>query len=259
MSDIHYRSIAEGRLSNELLSLQGQWDDGQKCFRTHERQLQERARTFQHLHQVLQYSTVEAFEEQKHNADFSYPLCLKEKMKEKQGNGGIQDDPTIDEIRRRRQLAIQTRELQEKSTPSHLKDLENQLQPLAGRYNLPTQQMKDVSRKQSSVPESLPTAIPLSKGYSSTLVELKRTRHSAEEEARSISPAVSMMSASPELRSAIIRIFANPEKADAISKQEYDRRERVFEQERLKASRYQQTQLQEERIAVEKELALLQM
>jgi hypothetical protein len=128
---IPYRSIAEMRIANELLSREGQWDDSRKGFRTKECQLQERSRHFHQLHQVLRYTPAEAYARQGNDTGYLYPLCLREMIKRKPtGSDGI-EDPSGPQIEQRKVIAAQNKMRQEKNVSKQLREVEGVLRKAA--------------------------------------------------------------------------------------------------------------------------------
>lgn len=133
----------------------------------------------------------------------------------------------------------------------------------------PNQSTSTVVMSQSAKPTSIQrqetsnstTRIPLprigEKTHSSLLLQLKKARHGAIQQQRENSTVKTILEldASAALKNAITRMFADPKNADAISHEEYLRREREYNEERSRQASYQNEILREEREAMELELA----
>lgn len=295
---IPYRSVAEMRIANELLSKEGQWDEAKKGFRTKECQLQERSRHFNQLHQVLRYTPADAYEKQGSDTSFRYPLCLQDMLKTKPATNSGMEDPSGPQIEQRRVIAAQNRMRQEKNQSKQLREVEGVLrraasETLATSVNQEDEASKaypnqrqvgpplDVSAAQHNTPmdcsalgragaspspagvrssSSLNTTHGSRKGeYSSVLVQMKRTKASAERAAREFTAVRTIleMPATAQLKETITKMFAHPEAAEELSQLEHNRREREFEEERLANIRYQDSVLQEERLVIERDMQQL--
>lgn len=108
----------------------------------------------------------------------------------------------------------------------------------------------------TSSPAVAPSATTTTR-HSSLLMQLKSTKAAyVKHQANStIVSSILSMDTSAAMKSAVTRMFANPKQADAISQEEYDRREREFAEERNRTAAYQETLVREEREAIERELA----
>eukprot|EP01013_Petalomonas_cantuscygni_P018754 TRINITY_DN36279_c0_g1_i1.p1 TRINITY_DN36279_c0_g1~~TRINITY_DN36279_c0_g1_i1.p1 ORF type:complete len:397 (+),score=58.74 TRINITY_DN36279_c0_g1_i1:198-1388(+) len=91
--------------------------------------------------------------------------------------------------------------------------------------------------------------------FSSTVAMLQRTRGEVETQAQTIQDGGLRIPGPMELRRTITRIFANPRRAEEISRQEYERREKAHKEERRRQQHALQSQLQQERLLLEAELA----
>lgn len=95
------------------------------------------------------------------------------------------------------------------------------------------------------------------KRHSSLLMQLKKSRAplSQQQQDTSIVRSILAMDASATLKHTITRMFADPKNADNISKEEYERREKEYAEERARAASYQNDLVRDEREMIERELA----
>eukprot|EP00760_Papus_ankaliazontas_P029308 PhM_4_TR419/c0_g1_i1/m.23582 len=93
--------------------------------------------------------------------------------------------------------------------------------------------------------------------YSSTLMQLRRTKHDVDEVNANISAVRSIlqMQGSTDMKRTITRMFADPLKAAQISDEEYTRREKLYDEERQRNLDHQASLLKADREAFEKEVA----
>eukprot|EP00758_Cryptobia_borreli_P001767 Tbor_TRINITY_DN2519_c0_g1::TRINITY_DN2519_c0_g1_i1::g.437::m.437 len=283
--DIPFRSVAESRLSNELIAKQGQWDEEKKAFRSKESQLQERSRCFHKLHQVLRFTTTDAYEEQGKDINFTYPMCLRDNLRKSTISSGDIEDPNLIQINRKRKIAAENRALQNIRPSSHVKEFENELRSTFYEYLIPSNKNVEQDhpenasassptiRRDESVPptphgnytythsianstertketslfsdNNTKFSSPINKKvYSSTLAEMKGTKSEAERLSREFSIINSVdtifgQSTTQQLKSTVTEMFANPDKADEISKRGYEMRERQYEETRQKSLQHQ--------------------
>ena len=108
---------------------------------------------------------------------------------------------------------------------------------------------------------ALPTLNTDGAGYSSLLVQLRKNKLQAQQHHKELSTVRSIltMEGSADLKRTITRMFADPKNAEQISKEEHERREKNFEEERKRTLQHQTSLLKEEREVMERELAQLQM
>eukprot|EP00759_Apiculatamorpha_spiralis_P011854 PhF_6_TR19032/c0_g1_i1/m.27944 len=114
-----------------------------------------------------------------------------------------------------------------------------------------------------SVPDSqlmsfppIPTVRMDSDQYSSTLMQLRKTKRLVDEHAANVSAVKSilMMQGSTDMKRTITRMFADPHKKDQISDEEYKRRDELYKMERQRNLEHQQALLKADKEALEKEM-----
>lgn len=106
-------------------------------------------------------------------------------------------------------------------------------------------------------PRPLPSVVASPDSHSSVLSMLLRTRADAEAHADAVREDGLRVPGPPELRRTITRIFANPRRAEAISEQEAQRRQRQYEDEKKRQQAVLDDQLQHEKALLQHELAQL--
>lgn len=283
LSDLKFRSVSEARLAQDILAQEGRWDAQQMCFLTKEKQLQELTKQFQELQSTVRYMPALAYVTQSADVNFVYPKCPRQLMKHSNTNNSqlSMEDPTRSNIEYRRRIAERNKILREKDleegNPSvvfgarerteFMTNLEAEFRGLSTR-EAPTASAAplhaglkkaapvDVQQSSSSLQRSQLPRIGV-KSHSSLLLQLKKARHEALQHQREHSTVKTILEldASAALKNAITRMFADPKNADAISQEEYLRREREYNDERNRQANYQNEILREEREAMELELA----
>lgn len=291
---IRFRSVTEQRLAEELMAKEGQWNSEQQSFLTKEKQLQERSRMFQDLHQTLRFMPDLAYVEQGKNIDFVYPNCPKDLLRRHYTKHAdlSEHDPSPGNVEKRQKVADdrkveqsnltlasssaplatqKEKELQIQSLESELLDAascvvrplsttRSEYQPFAPPKKKQSSVVKRLSNAKAAA-SSLPLVDEESGEYSSLLMQLKRTKRAVESHHKELSTVQSIlgMDASEELKRTITRMFADPKNADAISQDEFERREKAFEEDRKRNFSYQTNLLREERDVMERELAHFKM
>jgi hypothetical protein len=282
---IVFRSVGECRLAEAILMKEGQWDPVAQSFLTKEKQLQELSRTFDQLHTTLCYMPQAAYIQQGKDLDFVYPKAPKQLLKQHaiKHSQLTMEDPTSDNIIARSKIAEKNKALRDrdeegtgllfdsKEKDDFIRRLEAELidsaklgrshankqgalQGLRFLENTKTQAVKP-SIEHSKIVD-LPK-IGRSTSRSSLLVELKSTKRKAIEfhQQNSSAQCILNLNTSAQLKSAITKMFGDPKSAEAISREEYERREKEYAEERARALRYQANLLKEERETMERELA----
>ena len=296
VSEIHFRSVSERRLADQILAREGKWDASQQSFLTREKQLQERTKLFQGLHSSLRFMPDTAYEAQGKDVDFIYPNCPRELLRKHQVKNSqlTMEDPTADNIEYRREIAEKNKQLREKNDSvvispiftskereELLSEMENSLSEAAQSQlgvKAPRKQQSSTTRamsaasfgplartdrSSSSMLEHVNAATPLprvrdeSRSHSSLLRQLKMTKRQAEahHNENSTSKRLMNMQASAELKRVIMRMFADPKNAEAISNDEQQKRDQAYHSERLRTQKYQNELMKEEREMMERELA----
>eukprot|EP01012_Entosiphon_sulcatum_P027489 TRINITY_DN3313_c0_g1_i1.p2 TRINITY_DN3313_c0_g1~~TRINITY_DN3313_c0_g1_i1.p2 ORF type:complete len:258 (-),score=50.34 TRINITY_DN3313_c0_g1_i1:45-818(-) len=107
----------------------------------------------------------------------------------------------------------------------------------------------------------LPAVVADHPDYSSTMALLQLTRKDVEGHARDISAINSILTlpGSIELKRTIAKMFADPKHAEEISRMEWERREKKYEEERNRQLQKQAEQLKKEREILQQELDNLKM
>lgn len=298
MSDeeIRYRSVAERRLAERLLKLEGQWDADAQTVLTRERQLQERTKTFTKLHLCLQFDIQKRHEEQEADLKLKYPNCPRELLFNKKTKSSQLDlnDPTPQNIDKKRILGEESRSKPRPATNRIISDetlstLEQTLLATAEQYVRPSrdpscagdsaaspsapksQPRKQRTREKASSPATVASPSPSvnsrtgiedikiggANKYSSLLMQLRKTRAEVESSSRERSTLQSIlaMEGSADLKRTVTRMFADPKNAEAISEEEYDRREKRWEEDRKNQMKHEMALLMDERAAINRELA----
>jgi len=106
-------------------------------------------------------------------------------------------------------------------------------------------------RKSGSKPRS---SQPDSSQFSSTLTALQMTKKGVQDQVQSLSEYGLYIPGSIDLKRTITKIFANPKHAEEISKSEYDRRQRVYEEEKKRVQQQMAAQLAKERQLLQTEI-----
>lgn len=104
--------------------------------------------------------------------------------------------------------------------------------------------------------KQLPAVVMNHPDYSSTMALLQLTRKEVEEHAKDISAISSILTlpGSIELKRTVAKMFADPKHSDEISKQELERKERKYEEDRNRQLLKQADQLKKERELLKQEL-----
>eukprot|EP01006_Ploeotia_vitrea_P016885 TRINITY_DN47810_c0_g1_i1.p1 TRINITY_DN47810_c0_g1~~TRINITY_DN47810_c0_g1_i1.p1 ORF type:complete len:262 (+),score=18.75 TRINITY_DN47810_c0_g1_i1:34-819(+) len=106
---------------------------------------------------------------------------------------------------------------------------------------------------------TLPPVVHDHPDYSSTMALLQLTRKDVEAHAKDISAINSILTlpGSIELKRTIAKMFADPKNAEEISRHEWERKERKYEEDRNRQLQKQAEQLKKEREMLKQELAHL--
>eukprot|EP01062_Namystynia_karyoxenos_P073220 TRINITY_DN70051_c0_g1_i1.p1 TRINITY_DN70051_c0_g1~~TRINITY_DN70051_c0_g1_i1.p1 ORF type:complete len:182 (+),score=79.76 TRINITY_DN70051_c0_g1_i1:84-548(+) len=115
--------------------------------------------------------------------------------------------------------------------------------------------MKELA-EQRKVKRELPRVVADSPEYSSTLALLKRTKEGVREFADQYSAldTILHLPGNMELKRTIAKMFADPQNAEEIRRQEYQRREERYAADKKRLAEKQAEQLRKEQATLQKDL-----
>jgi len=133
----------------------------------------------------------------------------------------------------------------------------NQSRRSTRQQPFPVLNATQVSNASSASASVLPEIHLDDPAFSSTLMQLRRTKGLVVKHNSEISTlkTIMEMQGSADLKRTITKMFADPKRAEDISNDEHDRRERLYEEDRKRNLQHQADLLKEERESMEKELA----